>query len=160
MTGSHGVITRWDRFKRATVWHPINTDPADDHRHGPRFWYPGYDLIAMALGGYALWLGSPLLNQLFPDWAVTVLGVVILVSATFAFVGVVFPRWFIIELAGKLGIVFMLGGYAGTVAAMSEVDEPNGFVVLVLLMVVWLLGPRVTWLCIRTARLWSKRKAG
>ena len=30
MTKPIPVVTRWERFKRATVWHPINTDPDDD----------------------------------------------------------------------------------------------------------------------------------
>ena len=158
MTGSHRVITAYERFRRSVVWHPIHTDPADDYRHGPRFWYPGYDVIAVGLGIYAVALGSPLLNRLFPEWAVTVLGVGIMVSAVMALVGVIFPRLFMVELAGKFGIVFMLGGYAGTVAFLTP-QENNGFVVIVLVMAVWLLGPRVTWLTIRTMR-WIMRRKG
>lgn len=152
------VITYWERFKRQTVWHPLNTDPEDDDRSGPRFWFPMYDLIAFALGTYALFLGSPLLNRLFPSWFTDSMGVVLMTAATICLVGVVFPRWNLLELVGKLAIVFMLAGYAGTVAFLSRTDEPNGFVVLVLLMSVWLLGPRVTKLFIQVNRTRNKRK--
>jgi hypothetical protein len=150
---SESVLSRWERFKRSTVWHPINTDPEDEDRSGPRFWFPVYDLIAFALGIYAFALGSPLLNRLFPNWFTDAMGIVFMTTSVLCFVGVVFPRFSLLELIGKLGIVFMLGGYAGTVAFMSNQKEPNGFVVLVLIMAVWLLGPRVTKLFIQVARL-------
>ena len=152
------VLTRWERFKRATVWHPINTDPEDDDRSGPRFWYPVYDLIAFALGSYALALGSPLLNRLFPTWFTNGMGMVLMSAAVICLVGVLFPRFNLLELIGKLAIVFMLGGYAGTVAFLSQTDEPNGFVVLVLIMAVWLLGPRVTKLFIQVSRVRRARR--
>ena len=152
MTKSIPVISKWERFKRLTVWHPIHTDPNDDYRHGPRFWYPGYDITAVILGAYALVLGSPLLNKLFPAWFTDTMGVVLMVAATMALVGVVFPKLFMIELFGKMVIVFLLGGYAGTVATLSANAGENGFVVIVLLMIPILLGPRITWLFIRAAR--------
>lgn len=160
MTKPIPVISRWERFKRLTVWHPINTNPQDAYRHGPRFWYPGFDLIMVVLGAYAFVYGSPLLNRLFPTWFVDTLGVAILISALFASAGVVFPKLFMVELVGKLSLVFLLGGYAGTVAALSRTDEPNGFVVIVLFALVWLLGPRLSWLFIRLGEWFSNTKLG
>lgn len=138
------VLSRWEQFKRATVWHPLNTDPADTNRAGPRFWYPVYDLIAFALGASAFLIGSPLLNRLFPSWIVDTMGTTLMVAATLCFIGVTFPRLLLLELGGKLAIVFLLGGYAGTVAVMATTDEPNAFVVIILIMAVWMLGPRIT----------------
>lgn len=160
MTKSIPVITRWDRFKRATVWHPLNTDPADDYRDGPRFWYPTFDLFMVALGVYAFFIGSPLLNRLFPTWFVDGLGLSITAAALLAGAGAVFPRLFMVELVGKLGLVFLLGGYAGTVAALSKAAEPNGFVVITLFSLVWLLGPRLSWLFIRLGKWWAATPAG
>lgn len=151
------VITYWERVKRQTVWHPLNTDPDDDDRSGPRFWYPLYDLIAFALGTYALFLGSPLLNRLFPEWFTDGMGIVLMTAAALCLVGVVLPRFNYLELLGKLAIVFMLGGYAGTVGFLSRNAE-NGFVVLVLVMAVWLLGPRITKLFIQVGRVRAARK--
>lgn len=155
---THRVISYWERFKRSLVWHPLNTDPEDDDRSGPRFWYPAYDLIAFALGAYALVLGSPLLNRLFPEWFTNAMGIFLMTAATICLIGVVFPKLNILELIGKLAIIFMLAGYAGTVGFLSKPDEPNGFVIIVLVMAVWLLGPRVTKLWIQVQRVRAARK--
>ncbi len=151
MTRPIKVISRWERFKRLTVWHPLNTDPSDDYRHGPIFWYPVFDLMMIALGTYAYFFGSPLLDRLFPPWFVESLGVAIIVSAVFADIGALFPKLYLVELVGKLGLVFLLAGYAGTVAALSLV-EPNGFLVITMFSLVWLLGPRLSWLFIRLSK--------
>lgn len=155
MTRPIRIVSRWEHFKRLTVWHPIHTDPNDNYRHGPRFWFPGYDIIAIILGVYALFLGSPLLNDLFPSWFTNGMGIFLIFAGGSALVGVVFPKLYMVELAGKLAIVFMLGGYAGTVAWLSQNAGENGFVVITLIMAVWLLGPRITWLFIR---VYSRRK--
>jgi hypothetical protein len=151
------VTTRWERFKRSTVWHPLNTDPEDDNRSGPRFWFPTYDILGLALGFYALTLGSPLLNRLFPEWFTNMMGCVLIIASLLCLVGVVFPKLGYLELIGKLGIVFMLGGYAGTVGFRSD-NPDNGFVVIVLIMAVWLLGPRVTKLVIQVVRTHAAKR--
>lgn len=134
MTKSVKVITRWDRFKRMTVWHPLHTDPADEDRWGPRFWFPTYDVWALALGLYAIYLGSPLLNRLFPEWVTDTMGIFLVVASLVCLVGVCFPKLNYLELIGKLLIVFILGAYAGTVMFRASTDGPNGFVVIVLIM--------------------------
>lgn len=159
MTKPVPIVTRWERFKRLTIWHPINTDPEDPYRHGPRFWYPTFDLIMFFLGVYAFELGSPLLNTLFPVWFVDTLGLCIAAVAGLAAIGVIFPKLFLVELIGKLGLVFLLGGYAGTVGALSPNAGENGFVVGVLFALVWLLGPRLSWLFIRVGKLYIAWKA-
>ncbi|QPL15050.1 membrane protein [Microbacterium phage Haunter] len=164
MTKPIPVISRWERFKRATVWHPINTDPDDAHRDGPRFWYPTFDLLMIALGAFAFYIGSPLLNKLFPVWFIDGIGVSITGAAILAAVGAIFPKLFMLEIAGKLALVFMLGGYAGTIAWLSQNAGENGFVVLTLFSLVWLLGPRLSWLFRRlgvwlAATAWGKRLA-
>lgn len=153
------IVTPWERFKRMTVWHPINTDPADENRWGPRFWYPSYDVIAITLGFYAYFIGSPLLNRLFSPWFTDAMGSALVIAATMCLFGVVFPRLSTIELLGKLALVFLLGAYAGTVLFKSNITEPNGFVVLVLIMAVWLLGPRISVLFVQVPKTWAKRRA-
>lgn len=146
MTKSIPVVTRWERFKRLTVWHPINTDPNDDYRDGPRFWYPMFDLLMVALGVCAFYIGSPLLNKLFPVWFVDSLGISITIAAALAAVGAIIPKLFGLEILGKLALVFLLGGYAGTIGVLSQNAGENGFVVITLFSLVWLLGPRLSWL--------------
>ena len=146
------VTPRWELFKRSTVWHPLHTDPTDDYRTGPRFWFPTYDLWAIALGIYAIFVGSPLLNSIFPEWMVNIVGIGLIVSAAICLVGVCFPRYNFLELLGKLALVFILGAYAGTVAVFADGTGKNGFVVIVLIMAVWLLGPRISVLFIQVFR--------
>jgi hypothetical protein len=162
MTRPIRVPTRFERIARLTVWHPMNTSAEDVDRWGPRFWYPTYDLIAVWLGLYAIDLGSPLLNRLFPDWVTNAVGVMLVISALTCFVGVVIPKLALLELAGKMGIVFILGAYAGTVAFRSNSNEPNGFVVIVLVMAVYLLGPRISVLFARVPAIvtrWREKRA-
>lgn len=149
---------QYDRFRRQLVWHPHNTDPYDQYRSGPRFWYPIYDLGALGLGLYATAYGSPLLNRLFPELLINSMGIFLIFASVICLIGVIFPILNILELAGKLAIVFALGAYAGTVAVLSRPDEPNGFVVIVLIMAVWLLGPRVSVLFVQVAKTpWLQR---
>lgn len=153
------VISPWERFKRLTVWHPLNTDPTDDHRWGPRVWLPTYDLMALGLGVYAYFLGSPLLNRTFPDWTTDIGSIVLMAAAVFMLVGVCFPKLALLELIGKLIWIFLLAAYAGTVAFMSSSGtDPNGFVVIVLVMAVWLLLPRVTVLFAQISRVRQARR--
>lgn len=161
MTKPIRLVSRWERFKRSTIWHPLNTDPTDSYRHGPRFWYPTFDFIMFLLGIYAFELGSPLLNKLFPMWFVDSLGMAIAAAAVCAGVGVVFPALYLVELLGKMTMVFLLGGYAGTVAVLSPNAGENGFVVGVLFALVWLLGPRLSWLYLRLGQdyaVWRARR--
>jgi len=164
MTKSIPVISAWERLKRSTVWHPINTDPDDDCRYGPRFWYPTFDLLMVALGVCAYFIGSPLLNKLFPVWFIDTMGVSITGAALLAAVGAIFPKLFMLEIAGKLALVFLLGGYAGTIAWLSQNAGENGFVVITLFSLVWLLGPRLSWLFRRLGKwiagtAWGQRLA-
>ncbi|QZE10313.1 membrane protein [Microbacterium phage Luna18] len=164
MTKPIPVISWWERAKRFTVWHPINTDPDDEYRDGPRFWYPTFDLLMVALGVCAYFIGSPLLNTLFPVWFVDSLGVSIVISALLAAAGAIVPKLFMLEIVGKLALVFLLGGYAGTVASLSQNSGENWFVVITLFSLVWLLGPRLSWLFRRLGKwvaltAWGQRLA-
>lgn len=120
----------------------MNTDPNDENRWGPRIWLPTYDLLAIALGLYAFFEGSPLLNRIFTSTVTEIAASVLLAASVAMLVGVCFPKLAILELSGKMVLVFVLGAYAGTVAFMST--KQNGFVVIVLIMAVWLILPRIT----------------
>ncbi|UVF61367.1 membrane protein [Microbacterium phage Sparcetus] len=160
MTRPIKVVSRWEQFQRLTVWHPINTDPNDDYRDGPRFWYPMFDLLMVALGVCAYYIGSPLLNKLFPVWFVDSMGVSIAIAASLAAIGAIFPKMFIMEILGKLALVFLLGGYAGTIAWLSQNAGENGFVVITLFSLVWLLGPRLSWLFRRLGKWFAQTEMG
>lgn len=144
MTRPIKVPTSVERFKRLTVWHPINTDPEDENRWTPRLWLPLYDLLAITLGFYAFFVGSPLLNRLFPHWLTDFVGILFTLAGVACLIGVVIPKLARVELVGKLVLAFLLGAYAGTVAWFSSNDPPSGFVVIVVVMALWVLLPRIT----------------
>lgn len=154
------VISRWERFKRLTVWHPINTDPADDDRWTVRVWLPLYDVLAI-LGGYIAYvIGSPLLNRLFPDWIVDGAAVAFGIAGAVTLVGVVLPRYWRLEAVGKIGMSFLLTTYAFLVLAFPSRDaQNNSFITVILIMATWGVYPRLTKLFIRGIRASAARKA-
>ena len=160
MTKPIKVISLWERFKRATVWHPINTDPADDDRWTVRVWLPLYDVLAI-LGGYiAFVICSPLLNRLFPDWIVDGAAVAFGIAGAVTLVGVVLPRYWLLEAAGKVSMSFLLTTYAFLVLAFTSQDaQNNSFITVILIMATWGVYPRLTKLFIRGIRASAARKA-
>ncbi len=160
MTKSIPIITRWDRLKRLTIWHPINTDPDDDDRWTVRVWLPLYDGLAILLGVVAYYIGSPLLNRLFPEWMVNAVAVCFVFAGFVTLVGVTIPRLWRAEIAGKISMSFLLTTYAFLVLAFpSKEVQNNSFVTVILIMATWGIYPRLTKLFIRGYTASKKRKA-
>lgn len=154
------VTTLWERLKRRTIWHPINTDPADDDRWTVRVWLPLYDLLAVLAGVIAYQIGSPFLNRLFPDWIVDAAALVFMFSGAITLVGVCFPALWRAEVAGKIGMSFLLTSYAFLVLAFpSGGGISNAFVTVILIMATWGIYPRLTRLFIRGQRAAAAREA-
>lgn len=153
MTKSIQVISLWERFKRSTVWHPINTDPTDDDRWTVRVWLPLYDVLALMGGLIAYYIGSPLLNRLFPDLVVDSAAIVFLAAGLVTLVGVCIPRLWRLEALGKIGMSFLLTSYAFLVLAFPSKDaQNNSFITVILIMATWGVYPRLTRLFIRGCR--------
>ena len=154
------VTPLWERLKRYTVWHPINTDPADDDRWTVRVWLPLYDLLAVLAGLIAFHVGSPILNRLFDHWLVEVAALAYALAGAVTLVGVVIPCLWRLEIAGKIGMSFLLTSYAFLVLAFpSGGGVSNAFVTVILIMATWGIYPRLTKLFIRGFRLSAQRKA-
>jgi len=152
--GAPGRVTSAaERLKRRTVWHPINTDPADDDRWTVRVWLPLYDLLAVLAGIIAFSIGSPFLNRLFEHWLVDTVAVAFMVAGLVTLVGVVFPRLWRAEVVGKITMSFLLTSYALLVLAFpSSGSVNNAFVTVILIMATWGIYPRLTRLFIRGYR--------
>lgn len=160
MTNPIKIITPWDRIKRLTVWHPINTDPTDDDRWTVRVWLPLYDLLAIIAGLIAFHVGSPLLNRLFPGWVVDGTAVMFAIAGAITAVGVVIPRLWRVEIAGKVAMSFLLTTYAMLVLTFPSRDaQNNSFVTVILIMATWGVYPRLTKLFIRGYRASRARRA-
>lgn len=160
MTKPIKVITRWERLRRLTVWHPINTDPRDDDRWTVRVWLPLYDVLAITAGVIAFWVGSPLLNRLFPEPVVDLASLVFLVAGFITLIGVCIPRLWRIEAGGKIIMSFMLTSYALLVLTFPSVEaQNNSFITIILVMATWGVYPRLTRLFIRGYQDSLARKA-
>ena len=146
MTKPIKVISRWERLKRLTVWHPMNTDPKDDDRWTVRVWLPLYDVLAITAGVIAFWVGSPLLNRLFPEPVVDSASLVFLVAGFITLIGVCMS--------------FMLTSYALLVLTFPSVEAlNNSFITIILVMATWGVYPRLTRLFIRGYQDSLARKA-
>lgn len=150
----------WERLKRHTVWHPINTDPADDDRWTVRVWLPLYDLLAIVAGVIAYIVGSPLLNRLFSDFVVDAAALTFLGAGLITLVGVVVPSLWRLEAAGKMMMSFLLTSYAFLVLGFpSREAQNNSFITVILVMATWGVYPRLTRLFIRGRRDADRAKA-
>lgn len=152
MTKPVPVISRWERFKRLTVWHPINTDPDDDDKWTVRVWLPAYDLLAVLAGIAAYTVGSLLLIRLFPPLVIDAAAVTFGLLGLVTLVGVTIPNLFKLEIVGKIGMSFMLTTYAFLVLAFPSQDQNNAFVTIILIMATWGIYPRLTKLFLRLVR--------
>lgn len=160
MTKPIRVIRRRDQFKRLFVWHPINTDPADDDRWTVRIWLPLYDLLAIIAGWVAFWIGSPILNRLFPNDLVDGVAIVFFFAGIITLVGVCIPKLWRVEIAGKVLMSFLLMTYALLVLTFPTRDgQNNSFVTVILVMATWGVYPRLTKLFIRGYQESRRRKA-
>ena len=153
------VVTRWERFKRLTVWHPINTDPAEDDKWSVRVWLPLYNCLVIIGGWIAYVIGSPILSRLFRGWVIDAAAVTFLVIGVVTLVGVVFPGLWRLEALGKVCISFMLTSYAFLILAFPSVNsQNNSFITVILIMATWGVYPRLTRLFVRGIRESKKRK--
>lgn len=122
------------RLWRHTIWHTDAIPPEEwKWRKLKRVWLPLYDLIAIGAGVWASLFGSPVLHVLFHKTVIDTAGIVLAVVATICLLGVVFPRLWRWEIAGKVTLVSLLGSYAVAVMLFRTNPDPSaGFVVFIL----------------------------
>ena len=101
----------WDQ----SIWAEDAID-ADEFRYRnlKRLWFPVFDLLCVLIGYLAFLYGSRIMYELYPEWLIDTAGVSFMVASAFALIGVAFPRLFVLEIAGKIGMVGLLGAYSAT----------------------------------------------
>lgn len=124
----------WRRLARASIWHPDAIPPEElKYASIKRVWLPLYDFIAVLAGIWALAFGSPILHKLFSNDAVDFLGALLAAAGLICFFGVLFPALWRVEIACKLVILMLLGGYAATIVVFRTNPEPEAlFIVFIL----------------------------
>lgn len=121
------------RVYKASVWHPESIPPEEwKYRQLKRVWLPIYDVIAFFVGVTAIIQGSPLLNRLYDHAFVDLMGLIFTACAVVCFMGVAFPRFWAVEIAGKIVLMSLIAGYATTILLFSQTPSPNHFIVLTL----------------------------
>lgn len=118
------------RLWAASIWHPAAIPPDEyKFRNLKRVWLPLYDVIAVFCGVNAFLTGSPLLNALFSEDLIDMLGLMMASAALVCFAGVVFPRLWLVEMIGKAILVGMICAYVATIMLLSQNAGSNLFVV-------------------------------
>lgn len=119
---------------RASIWHPDAIPPDEwKYRNLKRVWLPLFDLIVFGAGLWALIYGSPLLHRLFREEVIDVVGGLLAAVALICLFGVVFPRLWKIEIAGKITMLALLSAYAAAIIFYRANPDPSaGFVVFVI----------------------------
>ncbi|MBD8477557.1 hypothetical protein [Microbacterium sp. CFBP 8794] len=108
------------RMWRASIWHPeaIPVIEGQISRDLKRVVLPLFDVALIVMGVAALAGGMPSFDLVHNHLISAVAGWALLVGGTSALFGVVFPRLWVAEAAGKLVVLLILGAYAGALWAL------------------------------------------
>lgn len=118
-----------------SIWHP-DAIAAEEfkYRNLKRLWLPLFDLLSILVGMFGVVYGSKILNELYPAMLVDGLGVTFIIAAFVALVGIAFPKLWIPEVAGKLVMLGLLGGYSTAIwVSFFQGSVESGFVAAMLM---------------------------
>ncbi|MBT2484847.1 MULTISPECIES: hypothetical protein [unclassified Microbacterium] len=104
------------RIFRATIWHP-DAIPAGVDRDATsaelkRYVLPYFDGVLIVMAILAIKLGMPSFDIVLNSEISSISSWTLLVASVSAAFGLIFPRFWYLEGAGKLLMLFVLGGYA------------------------------------------------
>ncbi|QQO39384.1 membrane protein [Microbacterium phage CrunchyBoi] len=139
---------------RGTVWEKgaLDGEPKK-YRSLVRFWLPLYDVIAIAAGIFAVWVGSSLLDRIYGDLT-DAIGTVYALVAALCFIGVAYPKLWMLEVGAKITLLGMLFGYVAAILWVPSPQQlafaaaPSYFVAAMLCWGVPMAGFRLTQLAI------------
>jgi hypothetical protein len=121
---------------RQSIWHP-DALPATEwkYRHIKRLWLPLYDLGIVALAVCGLVFGSPAIEELFPLALLHGVSIGVGAAGVACFVGVAFPRLWLLEVMAKSLVVGVLFIYAATLFRLTADGDPTrGFASIIALL--------------------------
>ena len=124
------------RIGNASIWAKGAIPPEEfKYRHIKRVWLPYFDFVSIIVGAMAIGHGTRLLNETFTPGMIDLFGLVYLLAAAVALLGVAFPAFWLPEIAGKVVMVGMIGTYSTVlwVAYFNGAWE-TGFVAAMLLL--------------------------
>lgn len=120
---------------RNSIWHPDALDPDDfKYRNLNRIWLPALDLLSILVGILAMVYGSNVLNEMYHGSFLSAVSAIFICASSVALVGVAFPRLWVPEVAGKLVMLGLLGGYSTAVwVSFFQGNTGSGFVAAMLM---------------------------
>lgn len=120
---------------RNSIWHP-DAIAAEEfkYRNLKRLWLPLFDLLSILVGVLGVAYGSKILNDLYPGALVDGLSIVFIIAAAVALVGIAFPKLWVPEVAGKITMLGLLGGYSTAIwVSFFHGNVESGFVAAMLM---------------------------
>ena len=116
-----------------TIWSP-GAIPTDEwkYRNLKRVWLPMYYAVAVIAGVIAVVQGSPVLNELFMEPVVNLLGVTMSLVAMLCLIGVAFPKLWAVEFASVILLVGIVASYVTEVLLFASTPPQTYFTALML----------------------------
>lgn len=133
------------RFWGATIWAP-DAIPLDEDKFGSlkRYLLPYIDVVLFLSGLSAVRYGAPSLSEFLPVPVTQVFGVLFIGATVLAFVGVVFPKLWLMEVAGKLSLFVLSVAYTVALFLLTQDGSAirgfiTGYVAAVAGLLLWRL---------------------
>ena len=99
-----------------------------------RVWLPFFDLLSVLVGILGIAYGSKILNELYDPAFIDGVSSIFIVASVAALIGVSFPKLWLVEGAGKLIMLALLGGYSTAIwASYFQGNVESGFVAAMLM---------------------------
>lgn len=130
------------RVWMASIWHRDGVRPEDRRFRGIfRYVLPLTDILFLFFGAVGWHNGIRSVEQAAGEEWQTWWSAALAVSAFVALVGVSFPRWWTVELAGKIPLIALVTVYLWVMLGRG-VDDPKvlataGLIVILILLPVW-----------------------
>lgn len=128
-----------------SIWAHDAIPPAEwKYRNLKRVMFPVIDFLFILGGFSAARYGVPAISEFFPDLVVDLFSYALSLVAAVCFIGVLFPRLWPMEIAGKVTLLTLMTGYFVSLLLLTAAGEGNrGFVLIVaaiaLCPIVWRL---------------------
>lgn len=118
-----------------SIWHPDAIASEEfKYRNLKRLWLPLFDLLSILVGTLGVVYGSQILNELYPEAFVDGVSMTFVGAAFIALVGIAFPKLWVPEVAGKLTMLGLLGGYSTAIwVSFFQGSVESGFVAAMLM---------------------------
>ncbi|MEV8134286.1 hypothetical protein [Microbacterium aurantiacum] len=121
----------WRRLWAASIWHPdaIPAIEGQSSRELKRYVLPTFDFIIVLMGIAGVVLGMPSFDIVYDADTAHLSGWLLLAGGVLALVGVSFPRLRALEGAGKILMLYVIGGYAAALWVLTFLGEGQRWIV-------------------------------